>query len=33
MTTVTVGVDLDKNFFAVHGVDSTDKAVLLRSSE
>ena len=31
MVTVTVGIDLAKNVFAVHGVDETGKAVLVRS--
>ena len=30
MTIVTVGIDLAKNVFAVHGVDATGKPVLLR---
>ena len=30
MVTVTVGIDLAKNVFAVHGVDETGKAVLVR---
>ena len=30
MTIVTVGIDLAKNVFAVHGVDETGKAVLVR---
>lgn len=30
MTIVTVGIDLAKNVFAVHGVDATGKAVLIR---
>jgi transposase len=29
---VTVGIDLAKNVFAVHGVDATGKPVLLRPS-
>jgi transposase len=29
MTIVTVGIDLAKNVFAVHGVDETGKAVLV----
>jgi transposase len=29
---VTVGIDLAKNVFAVHGVDSSGRAVLVRSS-
>ena len=29
---VTIGIDLAKNVFAVHGVDATGKAVLVRSS-
>jgi hypothetical protein len=29
---VTVGIDLAKNVFAVHGVDTTGKPVLLRPS-
>ena len=32
MTIVTVGIDLAKNVFAVHGVDATGKPVLLRPS-
>ena len=32
MTIVTIGIDLAKNVFAVHGVDATGKAVLVRSS-
>lgn len=32
MTIVTVGIDLAKNVFAVHGVDATDKPVLVRPS-
>ena len=32
MAIVTVGIDLAKNVFAVHGVDATGKAVLLRPS-
>jgi transposase len=30
MTIVTVGIDLEKNVFAVHGVDETGKPVLVR---
>jgi len=30
MVIVTVGIDLAKNVFAVHGVDATGKPVLLR---
>ena len=30
MTIVTVGIDLAKNVFAVHGVDETGKPVLVR---
>jgi transposase len=30
MTIVTVGIDLAKSVFAVHGVDETGKAVLVR---
>jgi transposase len=30
MVTVTVGIDLAKNVFAVHGVDETGKPVLVR---
>ena len=29
---VTIGIDLAKNVFAVHGVDATGKPVLLRPS-
>lgn len=32
MTIVTVGINLAKNVFAVHGVDLTGKPVLLRPS-
>jgi transposase len=32
MAIVTVGIDLAKNVFAVHGVDGTGRAVLVRSS-
>ena len=32
MTIVTVGIDLAKNVFAVHGVDATGKPVLVRPS-
>ena len=32
MTIVTVGIDLAKNVFAVHGIDATDKPVLVRPS-
>jgi transposase len=32
MTIVTVGVDLAKNVFAVHGVDATGKPALVRPS-
>ena len=32
MTIVTVGIDLAKNVFAVHGVDATGKSVLVRPS-
>ena len=31
MAIVTVGIDLAKNVFAVHGVDKAGKAVLVRS--
>ena len=30
MTIVTIGIDLAKNIFAVHGVDATGKPVLVR---
>ena len=30
MTIVTIGIDLAKNLFAVHGVDETGKAMLIR---
>ena len=30
MTTVTVGINLAKNVFAVHGVDETGKPALVR---
>ena len=30
MTIVTVGIDLTKNIFAVHGVDETGKLALVR---
>ena len=32
MTIVTIGIDLAKNVFAIHGVDATGKAVLVRPS-
>ena len=32
MPIVTVGIDLAKNVFAVHGIDATDKPVLIRPS-
>ncbi len=32
ITIVTVGIDLAKNVFAVHGVDATGKPVLIRPS-
>ena len=32
MTIVTVGIDLAKNVFAMHGVDATGKATLIRPS-
>ena len=32
MTIVTAGIDLAKNVFAVHGVDATGKATLIRPS-
>ena len=32
MTIVTVGIDLAKNVFAVHGVDATGKSVLIHPS-
>jgi transposase len=32
MAIVTVGIDLAKNVFAVHGVDTTGRAVLVRPS-
>jgi transposase len=32
MAIVTVGIDLAKNVFAVHGVDATGKPVLIRPS-
>ena len=32
ITIVTVGIDLAKNVFAVHGVDATGKPVLVRPS-
>ena len=32
MTIVTVGIDLAKNVFAVHGVDGAGKPVLVRPS-
>ena len=32
MAIVTVGIDLAKNVFAVHGVDESGKAVLIRPS-
>ncbi len=32
MTIVTVGIDLAKNVFAVHGVDATGKPALVRPS-
>ena len=31
-TIVTVGIDLAKNVFAVHGVDASGKTVLIRPS-
>lgn len=31
MTITTVGIDLAKNMFAVHGVDQNGKAVLIKS--
>lgn len=31
MTITTVGIDLAKNVFAVHGVDQNGKAVLIKS--
>ena len=31
MGIVTIGIDLAKNVFAVHGVDATGKAVLVRA--
>ncbi|VCW84726.1 Putative transposase (identified by ISEscan HMM) [Klebsiella variicola] len=31
MTITTVGIDLVKNVFAVHGVDQNGKAVLIKS--
>ena len=30
MSIITVGIDLAKNVFAVHGVDETGKAVLIK---
>ena len=30
MSIVTIGIDLAKNVFAVHGVDETGKAVLVK---
>lgn len=30
MNIVTIGIDLAKNVFAVHGVDATGQAVLVR---
>ena len=32
MSIVTVGIDLAKNVFAVHGIDATGKPVLVRPS-
>jgi transposase len=32
MAIVTLGIDLAKNVFALHGVDATGKAVLVRPS-
>ena len=32
MTIVTIGIELAKNVFAVHGVDATGKAALVRPS-
>ena len=32
MAIVTVGIDLAKNVFAVHGVDQSGKAILIRPS-
>ena len=32
MTIVTIGIDPAKNVFAIHGVDATGKAVLVRPS-
>ena len=32
MAIVTIGIDLAKNVFAIHGVDATGKAVLVRPS-
>jgi hypothetical protein len=32
MAIVTLGIDLAKNVFAVHGVDATGRAALVRSS-
>ena len=32
MTIVTVGIDLAKSVFAIHGVDATGKPVLLKPS-
>ena len=32
MAIVTVGIDLAKNVFAVHGVDESGKAILIRRS-
>ena len=32
MAIVTVGIDLAKNVFAVHGVDESGKAILIRPS-
>ena len=32
MAIVTVGIDLAKNFFAVHGVDESGKTILIRPS-
>ena len=32
MAIVTVGIDLAKNIFAVHGVDESGKAILIRPS-
>lgn len=32
MTIIAIGIDLAKNVFAVHGVDETGKAALVRPS-